>query len=159
MVAALVWNTISTALGSTDRYVGATDADTGTRIFFGATGSGNHGAFGPNSGTALTGSAGGEFRGILSASRTAADARHVGFRSGSDWSLVNSDNAASEALNSTQNLYALCQNNDGTPGSFLRNAMAMGAIMVGLGMTQAHDEKFSGALKTLWETCTGLTLP
>jgi hypothetical protein len=159
MVAALIWDTTSTALASTDRYIGASDADSGTRLFLGATGSGNHGAFGPNSATSLTDSAGGEFRGILSASRTAADARYVGFRSASDWSLVNSDNAASGALNSTQNLYALCQNNDGTPASFLRNAMAMGAIMVGLGITQAHNEKFSGALKTLWETCTGLTLP
>lgn len=43
-------------------------------------------------------------------------------------------------------------------GGFISDARIGGAaVTLGLGLTQA--EKFTLALKTLWETCTGLTLP
>jgi hypothetical protein len=46
---------------------------------------------------------------------------------------------------------------NGTRGSF-SNAR-YGAWMAGLAMTQPNTDAFTGNLKTLWETCTGRTLP
>jgi hypothetical protein len=39
------------------------------------------------------------------------------------------------------------------------NNAEIGAGGFGLGMTNAQDSAFTASLKTLWETCTGLTLP
>ena len=59
-------------------------------------------------------------------------------------------------------VFALANNATDTAGSFspasYDNAQT-GAYGFGLGMTNAQDTAFTLALKTLWETCTGLTLP
>ncbi len=59
-------------------------------------------------------------------------------------------------------VFALANNATDTAGSFspvsYDNAQT-GAYGFGLGMTNDQDAAFTSALKTLWETCTGLTLP
>jgi hypothetical protein len=50
-------------------------------------------------------------------------------------------------------------NNNGTISSFTPSTVQFGAYGMGLGMTPTQAENFSAGLKTLWETCTGLSLP
>ena len=67
---------------------------------------------------------------------------------------------ADSGSNVSSNMLALASNNSDTgvtPVSF-SNAR-MGVVLVGSGITDAADEGLTSAIKTLWETCTGLTLP
>lgn len=51
----------------------------------------------------------------------------------------------------------MCRNDNGTP--ILPSDEKFGACWVGLGVTTTNHDGFTLALKNLWETCTGLTLP
>jgi hypothetical protein len=51
----------------------------------------------------------------------------------------------------------MAQNLVGSPSSI--STTEFGAFMFGTGITSAQDALCTAALKTLWETCTGLTLP
>jgi len=137
----------------------ADSASTGQRANIGATGSGNHGGIGPNSGTALSGLADGVFRGMLMISRTSSANRFTGFRRQSGWSVITSDTAASSALNSTRNMFTLAINGDGTPVSFLRNTMAIGISSFGKAYSESQAAKFTLINKEFYESLTGLTLP
>jgi hypothetical protein len=59
------------------------------------------------------------------------------------------------------NVFALAINGNAGTGDTLTDAnnARSGAFGIGLGMTNAQDSAFTSSLKTLWETCTGLTLP
>jgi len=52
----------------------------------------------------------------------------------------------------TVELFAMRSNFAGNDGRF-------GLFGASLGLTTAQDDAFTLALKNLWETCTGLTLP
>ena len=158
---ALAYAASNVALASTDRFIGATEdsVNTGHRAIIGATSASNLGVTGPNAGTSISASAGGDFRGILIGSRTGSAARFVGRRNGAGWSSLASDTTASVGINSTQNIFAMCQNSDGTAANFLRSTMGLGAYGVGLGMTAAQAEAFSLHTKNFWEAATGITMP
>jgi hypothetical protein len=56
------------------------------------------------------------------------------------------------------NIYAMCRNLiSATPNSF--SSAEMGAYGAGLSLSTQEATDFTLALKNLWETCTGLTLP
>lgn len=56
------------------------------------------------------------------------------------------------------NIYAMCRNlGTASPNSF--SSAEMGAYGAGLSLSTQQATDFSLALKNLWETCTGLTLP
>lgn len=65
-------------------------------------------------------------------------------------------NGASGATSSLQ-IAMTCQNNNGTIDA--RSQDSYGAFFFGLGMSDSDDAAFTSALKNLWESCTGLTLP
>jgi hypothetical protein len=57
----------------------------------------------------------------------------------------------------TVNMHAWSMNNNGVP-TIARND-ELGVYGVSMGLGSANRSQFSSAVKTLWETCTGLTLP
>ena len=57
----------------------------------------------------------------------------------------------------TLDYYFMAGNVAGTAGSF--STTEFGSFGFGLGLTDTQDNAFTLALKNLWETCTGLTLP
>ncbi len=60
-------------------------------------------------------------------------------------------------LPTEQNFYFLARNYSGAADQFSNNRY--GAFFIGAGMDATEATNFSAGLKTLWETCTGLTLP
>ena len=75
--------------------------------------------------------------------------------------LFNAAGADSGSIPTGGNLAALALNAngaDGFTGNDFNNAR-FGAFGVGLGLNNTDEASFTAALKTLWETCTGLTLP
>jgi hypothetical protein len=57
----------------------------------------------------------------------------------------------------TRNIYALAFNQDGSIGS--PSDYRAGSYAVHTGMTSAQSTAYSLAIKTLWEECSGLSLP
>jgi hypothetical protein len=53
--------------------------------------------------------------------------------------------------------FFIARNNNGSPGLYTNSKF--GLYGFGLGLSSTDDENYSLALKALWETCTGLTLP
>jgi hypothetical protein len=53
--------------------------------------------------------------------------------------------------------FFMARNNNGSPGLYTNSNF--GLYGFGLGLSSTDDENYSLALKALWETCTGLTLP
>ena len=53
--------------------------------------------------------------------------------------------------------FFMARNNNGSPALYANSKF--GLFGVGLGLSSTDDENYSLALKNLWETCTGLTLP
>lgn len=99
--------------------------------------------------------------GIISASREGGN-RSIYRRITSGRSvLFNAAGADAGAIPTAGNIAALANNANGgtgfTGGDF--NNARFGAFGVGLGLNNTDDTNFTLALKTLWETCTGLTLP
>jgi hypothetical protein len=93
--------------------------------------------------------------GIISASRSGGD-RAIYQRLTSGKSTLVSVTAADFGAIPAQDFYAWSYNFGGSASDF--NNARMGAIVVGSGLSSADDSLFTDALKTLWETCTGLTL-
>jgi len=58
---------------------------------------------------------------------------------------------------SARNVFAMALNNNGTVASWCD--AKMGLYGLGLGFSDSDGNKFTLALKTMWETCTGLTIP
>jgi hypothetical protein len=99
-------------------------------------------------------------RSILIASRTTSTTNSAYKRTSSGFvTTVNESTAASPVLVTTQTMTFMAFNVNGTFSSFTPSTVRFGAYGMGLGLTAAQAESFSLALKNLWETCTGLTLP
>ena len=102
---------------------------------------------------------------------TAADSDFTGIlthnRKGTDYSLNRRKTAGRAVLDSAsrsdagttpdENIVALAGSNNGSVFDYTTSHF--GSYGVGLGMTDTQDQDFTLALKNLWETCTGLTLP
>jgi hypothetical protein len=99
-------------------------------------------------------------RSVLIASRTTSTTNSAYKRTSSGFvTTVNEATATSPVLVTTQTMTFMAINANGTFGSFTPSTVRFGAYGMGLGLTAAQAESFSLALKNLWETCTGLTLP
>jgi hypothetical protein len=97
-------------------------------------------------------------RSVLVSSRTTTTTLSSYKRTSSGFVTTVNESSVTSPVVGTTNPMALGNNNNGTvtvPVSTIR----YGAYGMGLGLTAAQAESFSLALKTLWETCTGLTLP
>jgi len=95
--------------------------------------------------------------GILCAQRAGGD-RNVRRRTSSGVSsLLSATVADSGVIPTTRNFIAMGTNYAGTPTSL--GNQEMGAYGVTAGLANANSDAFTLALKNLWETTTGLTLP
>jgi hypothetical protein len=110
--------------------------------------------------TTTTASLSASFTGVIVASRTSATSHTLYRRSTTSGFQSSTENTATENAN-LPNLapwFAGAANNNGNP---LRGTATgrQGAYFFGDGLTSEQSTNFSLALKNLWETCTGLTLP
>lgn len=99
-------------------------------------------------------------RGILFASRTSTTTQSAYKRTNAGFSTtVNEAASAVGAVGTVNPMTFMAHNNNGTVITYSSSAARFGSYGMGLGMTAAQAQNFTAALKTLWETCTGLTLP
>ena len=99
--------------------------------------------------------------GIISASREGGNRAIYRRATASRSVLISIAGADAGSIIADGSVFALGVNTNAGSGDTLtdpNNARA-GAFGIGLGMTDAQDSSFTANLKTLWETCTGLTLP
>jgi hypothetical protein len=73
--------------------------------------------------------------------------------------VINEGASLVGAVGTVQPMTYMAWNNNGTISSFSPSTVRFGSYGMGLGMTSTQAENFSAGLKTLWETCTGLSLP
>lgn len=80
-------------------------------------------------------------------------------RRGSAGVTYTSTNATNDTAvaSTTRNPYVMANNNNGTAATF--SDARLGVYGLGLGLSSATGDTFTLAVKNLWETCTGLTLP
>jgi hypothetical protein len=138
---------------NTERFCGVQGANNLTRTWIERYGSGN----GPNTGTIVSSPVDNDHRYVFIRSRPNDTFRFNGrFRSVYETTASVSD--AALGLESVQNVHYLGLNNNGTP-NFSNVDAKLGSYGIGLGYTEIEAAGFAANLKTLWETCTGLTLP
>ena len=110
--------------------------------------------------TTTTAALTGDFTGVLGASRTSATSHRIYRRNTASGFTSGTENISLESLNlpNIAPFFAGAANNNGT---VLRGTVTgkQGAYFFGDGLTSAQVTNFSLALKNLWETATGLTLP
>ncbi len=94
--------------------------------------------------------------GIISASRFSGDMKHFQ-RKTSGRSNIGTFTYADTGSMTSLNAFALAKNSSGVAAS--GGTSEMGGWWFGTGVSDAADSAFTLALKNLWETCTGLTLP
>jgi len=94
--------------------------------------------------------------GIISASRFSGDMKHFQ-RKTSGRSNIGTFTYADTGSMTSLNAFALAKNSSGVAAS--GGTSQMGGWWFGTGVSDAADLAFTLALKNLWETCTGLTLP
>ena len=97
-------------------------------------------------------------RGIYIASVQTSTARYLRrYTNGNVLAYSNASSTSDTSIAPTVNQYALGRNNN---GSLLNPTDArLGAYHLGYFLSIANQNAFAGNLETLWETCTGLTLP
>jgi hypothetical protein len=96
--------------------------------------------------------------GILVASEIATNSRYFRRRTTSGVTSLNTNTDNFTGSFATFNMSVMA--GQGTSGSFFGYSTAeLGAYGIGLALTTTQADAFTLALKTLWETCTGLTLP
>jgi hypothetical protein len=98
--------------------------------------------------------------GIISGSRTVGN-RSL-YRRGSTRSVLISTSGGDSGTIPESNVYALAWNNSDSVGGSNPSAFSnvqLGSYGFGLGLTDSQDSAFTLTLKTLWETCTSLSLP
>lgn len=106
---------------------------------------------------AFSETAGADRTGIITGSRITTTSHTLRRRKTSGVVTATTINA-NTATPATGNMYALARNNGGTASDFTNKELGfygMGRI----GLSTAHTDAMTLNLKTLWETCTGLTLP
>ncbi len=97
------------------------------------------------------------FNGIYIGSETASNSRYSRVRrSGGVTSLATNTTSFTGGY-PTINPQVMAANNSGSFANF--SSDQIGSTHIGLAMTTTQADAFTAALKTLWETCTGLTLP
>ena len=139
------------------RFLGAQDGNFLSRVSVGGRGTGRFITTGPNSNGSFIPFAIGDQRGVQFLGRGSSISRFFLLRTSA--LLTDSQTDASVTLNSTIPMCWLANNNNGTIGSYVTSVARLGAAGMTEGMSQANAEAFTVNLKTLWETCTGLTLP
>jgi hypothetical protein len=112
------------------------------------------------SNTTTTASLSVSFTGVIVASRTSATSHTVYRRSTASGFQAGAENTATENANlpNVAPWFAGAANNNGNPSRGTATGR-QGAYFFGDGLTSAQVTDFSLALKNLWETSTGLTLP
>jgi hypothetical protein len=95
--------------------------------------------------------------GIFYGGTTANNARYLRVRRTAGVQNAGSNTTLDNTPASTSSMGVMARVVDSTPSEY-SNAR-IGAAGMGLGLSTANSDAFSAALKTLWETCTGLTLP
>lgn len=98
--------------------------------------------------------------GIFCSSRTASNLLSMFRRTSSGFSSIGTPVTTTETVTAPTTKWvamARAEDSDLTASSFI-NAR-MGSYGFGIGLTSTNAEKFTLALKNLWETATGLTLP
>ena len=150
----------SLLLVNSSTYFGAQNVDGGTRarLSGGAAEASRFSFFGPNQGSFTSIFTAGDQRGIQFLGRDMSTNRFVILRQSSTLLSQNQSNTSS-ALNSTIPMCWFAHNNNGTVGNYTSATARLGVAGMTEGMSQANAEAFTINLKTLWETCTGLTLP
>ena len=98
--------------------------------------------------------------GIISGSRQGGD-RKLYRRSNTGRSQVATSTSGNFGSPQPSNVYFSGFNNSDTAGAVAPATVAstMGLYGFGLGLTDAQDSSLTSALETLWETCTGSTIP
>jgi len=146
---------VKTATGN-DQYLGA---QSGTNLFLLRSIAGGGGSITSE----IMSSVGGRFNtssggnaGIISARRLSGTRANIK-RTSSARSVLGSSTDASVGTPPSLNMYALQKNNAGSPTSGAGSEI--GAFWFGQGVTDQQDSDCTAAVKTLWETCTGLSLP
>jgi hypothetical protein len=140
-------------IANTERFCGVQGANNLTRTWIERYGGGG----GPNTGAQLSSPQDFDNRYVFIRSRPNNAFRFNG-RFRSDFQTTASVSDAAQGLESVQNVYYLGFNNNGTP-NFPNVDAKLGSYGIGLGYTEIEAAGFTANLKTLWETCTGLTLP
>lgn len=146
---------VKTATGN-DQYLGA---QSGTNLFLLRSIRGGGGSITSE----IMSSAGGRFdtssggnAGIISARRLSGTRANMK-RTSSARSVLGSSTDASEGTPPSFSMYALQKNNAGAPSA--GEGSEIGAFWFGQGVTDQQDSDCTAAIETLWETCTGLSLP
>jgi len=139
------------------RFFGSQDINSLSRVSVGGRGTNRFLTIGPNSNGFFTPFAIGDQRGIQFLGRNSSANRFFFLRSST--LLTDSQTDLSVALNSTVPMCWLANNNNTSVGSYVSSLARLGAAGMTEGMSQANAEAFTINLKTMWETCTGLTLP
>jgi hypothetical protein len=98
-----------------------------------------------------------DVRGILMGNRNTTTHEETHRRTSSG-ALLDTNAVASVTL-PTMKMFAMAASLNNSPAVYANSAVKFGAYGHGLGMATADAPKFTLALKTLWETCTGLSLP
>lgn len=94
--------------------------------------------------------------GIFTISSTSSTFRALRHRRQSGVASLGTNTGSLSGSNGTT-LYALARNNSGLADQF--HTGRLGAFGLGNGLDTTATDAFTANLKTLWETCTGLTLP
>jgi hypothetical protein len=94
--------------------------------------------------------------GVLTATRISGTHSYR-IRTSSGVSSILSYDTSAAGTPPTSNFFAMSYNSFGSPTQY-SNAQ-FGAIVVGLGISDGDSDNYSSALKTMWETCTSLTIP
>jgi hypothetical protein len=113
--------------------------------------------FGPNSTNFYSFHTAGDQRGIIYSGRVGTDRFNV-FRNLAGVTSSTTTNTPTN-LNNTHSHAFLAYNNAGTVGNYSTNTVRWGAGGLADGLSSTQAGAFTLALKNLWETCTGLTLP
>jgi len=144
-------------LSTSARFFGSQDSNFLSRVSVGGRGTNRFITIGPNSNGFFAPFSIGDQRGIQFLGRNSSANRFFFLRSATLLTDLQTD--ASVALNSTAPMCWLANNNNGIIGSYVTNSARLVVAGMTEGMSQANAEAFTINLKTLWETCTGLTLP
>ena len=157
---ALYTGASSVTLVNTQSYFGAQTAESLTRFKLsgGNAEASRFSFFGPNNTSFSTVSTSGDQRGVQFLGRDTSTNRFVILRQTSTLISSNSSNTSS-ALNSSIPMCWLANNVNGAVSNYVHDTARLGCAGMAEGLSQVDAENVTLAIKTLWETTTGLTLP
>jgi hypothetical protein len=160
---------MTTSGGSAFALVSQSDSRTDIRFFIGQTDSSNRRIYLRQTGAsvidALIYSASAPVanstsarNGIFLATINATNDRYLKRRGVAGITYTSTNTTNDTTVSSTlQNPFVMANNNNGPAASF--SDARLGVYGLGLGLSSADGDTFTLAIKTLWETCTGLSLP